>query len=298
MIPALFKRKLSLTGEEIERTALHEAGHAVCSVIYGLPVWRVEILPNAFFGKRVTGQCSPSRSRRARIPLTKWREYARIGCAGYAAERLFYKTADEETSEPDFEAVRRFHTKHGNEVSIETICDEATERSIDMSNTTDLDRARDAIRLVLKRAADPLKQDGYTGWEKYCADYATVDVSLTHKDIQRLGAALKDTPIETMDARAWTLGDLITPKQIWMIRTLARESGLDADQECPRMLQVPLEEISKQAASRLVQHFEQLKSQNDQQGKSHAQTGRAHQTISADDAGVSEFDPVGSEAAA
>jgi len=32
------KRGLSLADEEIDRTALHEAGHAVCSVIYSFPV--------------------------------------------------------------------------------------------------------------------------------------------------------------------------------------------------------------------------------------------------------------------
>jgi len=134
MIGKLFKREFSLTSEDVDRTALHEAGHAVCSVIYGFPVWRVEILLKGFsnichkplFGN-YAGKCSPSRSGWLRIPSSKWREYARVGCAGYAAERLFYNKVDKEYIEDDFEGVARLIAEHGKAVSIETIRDETVE---------------------------------------------------------------------------------------------------------------------------------------------------------------------------
>ena len=126
----LFKGEFPLTGEEVDRTALHEAGHAVCSVIYGFPVWRVEIFPKGrniyyrtLFGNHL-GRCLPSLSGWMRIPNSKWREYACVGCAGYAAERLFYNKVDGEYVEDDFEAAGRLIAEHGKGVSIEMICGE------------------------------------------------------------------------------------------------------------------------------------------------------------------------------
>ena len=121
------KRRLSLTDEEIKRTALHEAGHAMGHVIYDFELWRVEIFPKeTFFGNHL-GVCSPTRSGKMWIPRSKWREYARVGCAGYAAEHLFYNEVDEESVEDDFEKVARLIAKHGRGVSIETIRDETVE---------------------------------------------------------------------------------------------------------------------------------------------------------------------------
>jgi ATP-dependent Zn protease len=126
------KRELSLTSEEIERTAIHEAGHAVCYVVYRLKLWRVEILPKGLSdiyyrvvrGRRVAGACLPTRWGWARMPVSQWREYTHAGCAGYAAEYLFYKTADKEGSEQDFEQVNRFLAEYGKGASLEMICDE------------------------------------------------------------------------------------------------------------------------------------------------------------------------------
>lgn len=119
-----FKRRLSLTDEELDRTAVHEAGHAVCHVIYDFELWRVEIFPRGrniyyrtLFGDRL-GVCSPTRSGKMCIPSSKWREYARVGCAGYVAERLFYNEVDEESVEDDFEKVARLIAKHGKGISI------------------------------------------------------------------------------------------------------------------------------------------------------------------------------------
>jgi hypothetical protein len=127
MIGKLFKREFSLTSEDMDRTALHESGHAMCHVIYDFELWRVEIFPKeTFFGNHL-GVCSPTRSGKMWIPSSKWREYARVGCAGYAAEHLFYNEVDEESVEDDFEKVARLIAKHGRGVSIETIRDETVE---------------------------------------------------------------------------------------------------------------------------------------------------------------------------
>lgn len=57
------------------------------------------------------------------------------------------------------------------------------------------------------------------------------------------------------DPRAKTLGDLVTPKQIWYARSLARENGLAADAICEDLFHCPIEEISKKAASALIDHL-------------------------------------------
>jgi hypothetical protein len=126
MIRKLFKRE-SLADEEIDRTAVHEAGHAVCSILYNLPLWRVEILPHRFIlSEPLAGRCL-LKSGRTGFPPYNWRAQAHVCCAGYVAEALCLGTADRETAAPDFENVYRILAKPGRAVSLETICDETRE---------------------------------------------------------------------------------------------------------------------------------------------------------------------------
>jgi hypothetical protein len=64
------------------------------------------------------------------------------------------------------------------------------------------------------------------------------------------------------DPRPKTLGDLVTPKQIWMIRNLGREIGCDVEKECQSLLQCNLEEISKRAASSFIDYLKRLQQEN------------------------------------
>ncbi|HKQ78623.1 MAG TPA: Rad52/Rad22 family DNA repair protein [Blastocatellia bacterium] len=69
-------------------------------------------------------------------------------------------------------------------------------------------------------------------------------------------------PSVLRDPRPKTLGDLVTPKQLWMIRNLGREIGCDAEQECQSLLQCNLEEISKRAASSLIDYLKRRQQEN------------------------------------
>src|SRR5262245_2582756 len=60
------------------------------------------------------------------------------------------------------------------------------------------------------------------------------------------------------DPRPKTLNDLVTPKQLWMIRSMAQEIGADAEKECRSLLNVSLEEISNRAASYLIDYLKSL----------------------------------------
>ena len=55
---------------------------------------------------------------------------------------------------------------------------------------------------------------------------------------------------------AKSLGDLVTAKQLGMIRAIARETGIDADEECQSVMNCKTDELSKKAASAFIQHLQ------------------------------------------
>ena len=60
------------------------------------------------------------------------------------------------------------------------------------------------------------------------------------------------------DPVAKNLGDMITGKQLGMIRAIAREASLDAESECSQLMHCSIEELSKKAASDLIAHLQNL----------------------------------------
>lgn len=57
---------------------------------------------------------------------------------------------------------------------------------------------------------------------------------------------------------AATLGDMVSGKQLGMIRAIAREAGLDAELECKGKFNCRIDELSKRAASDLIGHLQSL----------------------------------------
>jgi hypothetical protein len=70
------------------------------------------------------------------------------------------------------------------------------------------------------------------------------------------------SPSIARDPRPKTLNDMVTPKQLWMIRNLGREIGCNVEQECQSLLQCNLEEISKRAASSFIDYLKRLQQEN------------------------------------
>lgn len=70
------------------------------------------------------------------------------------------------------------------------------------------------------------------------------------------------SPSILRDPRPKTLGDLVTPKQLWMIRNLGREVGCDVEQECQSLMQCNLETISKRAASSFIDYLKRRQQEN------------------------------------
>ena len=63
------------------------------------------------------------------------------------------------------------------------------------------------------------------------------------------------------DPVAKTLAEMVTTKQLGLIRAVAREVAIDADKECLEMLNCRVSELSRRAASAFIDHLRELKPQ-------------------------------------
>jgi len=61
-----------------------------------------------------------------------------------------------------------------------------------------------------------------------------------------------------LDTIAQNIGDMVTGKQLGMIRAIAREADIDAEVECSRIMHCRIDELSKRAASDLIEHLQGL----------------------------------------
>jgi hypothetical protein len=66
----------------------------------------------------------------------------------------------------------------------------------------------------------------------------------------------KDAAKKSDDPVARTLRDLVSAKQLGMIRAIAREKGVDANEECQSLLGCNTDELKRSAASILIQHLQ------------------------------------------
>ncbi len=71
-----------------------------------------------------------------------------------------------------------------------------------------------------------------------------------------------EEPKKFTDPIAKSLGDMITGKQLGMIRAIARDAHLDAEAECSQLMHCGIEELSKKAASDLIDHLQNLQRNN------------------------------------
>ena len=87
--------------------------------------------------------------------------------------------------------------------------------------------------------------------------------------IERTGASTSETNGEfPRDPLAKSMADLVTPKQLGMIRALAREGGVDHEEECQAQLRCRTEELSKRAASSFIDHLKAIGAGAQQQQES------------------------------
>ena len=93
----------------------------------------------------------------------------------------------------------------------------------------------------------------------------TLDLTATAPDVMREllqsggsnGGGFPQNPV------ARSLSDLVTAKQLGMIRAMAREIGVDPDEECNGAMQCKTDELSKKAASAFIQHLQDMQKSQD-----------------------------------
>jgi hypothetical protein len=84
------------------------------------------------------------------------------------------------------------------------------------------------------------------------------------RDLYKKEVASIDTGVSLefpADPVAKTLAEMVTTKQLGMIRAVAREAAVDADKECLDILNCRVSELSRRAASALIDHLRELKPQ-------------------------------------
>lgn len=82
--------------------------------------------------------------------------------------------------------------------------------------------------------------------------------------IEREGSVTPNEPGDDFPPNpiARSLGDLVTAKQLGMIRAIARELGIDADEECNTVMRCNTDELTKRAASSLIHHLQEMQRDN------------------------------------
>lgn len=81
--------------------------------------------------------------------------------------------------------------------------------------------------------------------------------------IEREGAIPPNNDGFPANPIAKSLSDLVTAKQLGMIRAISREIGMDADEECQTVMQCKSDELSKRAASSFIQHLQDSQKQKE-----------------------------------
>ncbi|MDQ3180647.1 MAG: Rad52/Rad22 family DNA repair protein [Acidobacteriota bacterium] len=79
--------------------------------------------------------------------------------------------------------------------------------------------------------------------------------------IEREGAVPPNNDGFPANPIAQSLSDLVTAKQLGMIRALSREIGIDPDIESNTVMECKTDELSKRAASSFIQHLQDLQKQ-------------------------------------
>jgi hypothetical protein len=91
--------------------------------------------------------------------------------------------------------------------------------------------------------------------ELYKKEFDSIDQEETP---ERVVSRQQPSSVSLVDAVAKSLGDMVTSKQLNMIRAIAREKNVDAEAVCGEMFACRIDEISKRAASDLIDRLQQI----------------------------------------
>ena len=137
-------------------------------------------------------------------------------------------------------------------VTVAITIDGVTREGVGTGRTTSETGIKKAEHDALKRAAVKFG----IARELYKREFDSID----GEERAAVAVAPADTvePRKFEDTMAKTLGDLVTAKQLSMIRAIARESDIDAGKECMNLMNCSVSELSKRAASDLIDHLQNM----------------------------------------
>ncbi len=93
---------------------------------------------------------------------------------------------------------------------------------------------------------------------KRAADKFGIARELYKKEFDSIEQTDEPQAFEPADPVAKSLGDMVTGKQLGMIRAIGREANIDVDGECSQLMRCGVDELSKRAASDLIEHLQNL----------------------------------------
>ncbi|MDM7922060.1 MAG: Rad52/Rad22 family DNA repair protein [Pyrinomonadaceae bacterium] len=88
-------------------------------------------------------------------------------------------------------------------------------------------------------------------------DRSERDRSEPRSQVQQQPAQRSDENAVPQEPIARSIADLITTKQLGMIRAISRERGIDADEECNALMNCKINELSRRAASFLIDRLQE-----------------------------------------
>ncbi len=98
-------------------------------------------------------------------------------------------------------------------------------------------------------------------WEKAYGSQQGDDFSGQQSQPNDYASAQRSAPApgqQTADPQAKSMGDMVTAKQLGMIRAIAREIQMNPEDECYRMFKCGTDELSKRAASDMIEHLQSV----------------------------------------
>ena len=131
--------------------------------------------------------------------------------------------------------------------------------------TAEHEAFRDVMRRFVTREIEPYAHE----WDE-AGEFPRELYKKESDAIERQGATSNDGEGDDFptDPIARSLGDLVTAKQLGMIRAIARELNIDPDEECNTVMHCSTDELTKRAASSLIQHLQDMQRSKDSAAKS------------------------------
>ncbi|MEQ1607020.1 MAG: Rad52/Rad22 family DNA repair protein [Pyrinomonadaceae bacterium] len=141
-------------------------------------------------------------------------------------------------------------------VTVAITIDGVTREGIGTGRTTSETGIKKAEHDALKRAAVKFG----IARELYKREFDSIDGEEPVAAAVAVAAVVEPAPEARRfeDTVAKSLGDLVTTKQLSMIRAIAREGDIDAAKECMDLMNCSVSELSKRAASDLIDHLQNM----------------------------------------